>query len=127
MADVALTNRATANGTYNSVATEIVSSNVVTQMISDLTITKTADKTIWTTGVLTYTITIYNNASYPYESPVVTDILDTSKVSLVSNSITINGRTETYSYDSQTGLLSIDTPTLTVGNQTVITFQVQKL
>ena len=54
MADVKLTNVADVTGTYDSIPTTLTSEAIITDLISGLTIVKTADKQNWATGNLTY-------------------------------------------------------------------------
>lgn len=77
-----LTNTVKAVGNYNNIPTSITSDALVVTMISGLTITKTADKSIWADGTLKYTITINNQSTQSYTSPIITDIIDTSLVLL---------------------------------------------
>lgn len=86
-----LTNTVKAVGNYNNIPTSITSDALVVTMISGLTITKTADKSIWADGALTYTITINNQSTQSYTSPVITDIIDTRLVTFTPDSVTIDG------------------------------------
>lgn len=86
-----LSNTVSALGNYNSIPTSITSDAVLVTMISGLTITKSADKTVWADGALTYTIKIDNQAAEDYTAPVVTDILNGTLVSFVDGSVTIDG------------------------------------
>lgn len=54
MADVKLTNVADVTRTYDSIPTTLTSEAIITDLISGLTIVKTADKQNWATGNLTY-------------------------------------------------------------------------
>lgn len=74
MADVKLTNIADVTETYDSIPTPLTSEAIITDLISGLTIVKTADKQNWATGYLTYTIEITNAAENPFENPTFTDI-----------------------------------------------------
>ena len=71
-----ITNIANATGTYNGLTTSIATEAVVTPLIDDLNITKTANRQAWATGTLTYTITIDNQSATAYVAPVVTDTID---------------------------------------------------
>lgn len=82
-----LTNTATVLGNYNSIPTEISTTALVVTILTGLTVTKSADKPIWTEGNLTYTIEVNNEA---YTSPVITDVLDPTLISLVTNSIKVD-------------------------------------
>lgn len=127
MADVKLTNVADVTGTYDSIPTTLTSEAIITDLISGLTIVKTADKQNWATGNLTYTVQITNAATSAFEKPTFTDILDPTLVKLVDNSVKVNGTTAEYNYDSGTGKLSVELETIAIEESTTITFQVQKV
>lgn len=128
MADIELINQATAAGTYNSLPTALESLAITTQLVGGLVIVKTADKQVWTDGVLTYTITITNDAEHDYETTVLTDTLDITKISLVENSVKINDvATTNYTYDELTGELIVTVGTVEQDNEAVVSFQVQKV
>lgn len=124
-----LNNTATVLGNYNSIPTEISTQALVVTMLKGLTTTKTADKMIWSDGVLTYTIVVSNNTDYDYVGPVVTDILDISLISLVDDSVTVDGvkiSTPQYTWDSSSGKLSISLTDIEAKGLKTITFQVEK-
>lgn len=127
MADIKLSNTASVTGTYDAVPVTLESEAVITEIISGLTIQKTANKQNWASGTLTYTITITNNAVNSLEAPTVTDILDPKLISLVENSVEVNGSTAQYTYDAASGLLTLKLDAIAVGGNSVITFQVQKV
>ncbi len=126
MADTTLTNKASVAGNYNSIPVALETEAVVTNLINGLTVTKTADRQNWATGLLTYTVTVTNNAVNALEAPVITDILDTDLVNFVENSVTVNGTSKTATYDSATGTLTVDLETIAAGDSAEVTFQVQK-
>ncbi len=122
-------NMASAVGTYNGLPTEITSEAVAVQMIDGLTITKTADKQSWGNGLLTYTITIQNIATESYGAPVVTDVIDTTLVKYVSDSVYIDdvkAESSQYTYDDVTHTLTINLTDIPSGGSKKITFQVSK-
>ena len=124
-----LNNTATVLGNYNSIPTEISTQALVVTMFRGLTATKTADKMIWSDGVLTYTIVVSNNTDYDYVEPVVTNILDISLISLVDDSVTVDGvkiSTPQYTWDSSSGKLSISLTDIEAKGKKTITFQVEK-
>ena len=124
-----LSNTVSVLGNYNNIPTEISSEAVVVSMIDGLTVTKTADKMVWADGLLTYTIVINNKADLSYTTPVITDILDTTKVGFVNESVTINGvkaETSKYTYEESTDKLTITLDDITATGSTTITFQVSK-
>lgn len=124
-----LTNTVRAVGNYNNIPTAITSDALVVTMVSGLTITKTADKSIWADGALTYTITINNQSTQSYTSPVITDVLDTSLVVFTPDSVTIDGVKATssqYTYDESTSILTVNLEDLAAAATKTITFQVTK-
>lgn len=127
MADVKLTNIADVTGTYDSIPTTLTSEAIITDLISGLTIVKTADKQNWATGYLTYTVEITNAAENPFENPTFTDILDPTLIKLVDNTVKVNGTTTTYNYDTTTGKLTVELETIATEGSSTITFQVQKV
>lgn len=128
MADLKLSNIANVTGNYDSIPTTLTSEAVITEMITGLTIVKTADKQNWASGYLTYTITIANNAENPFETPKITDTLDPTLIKLVDNTVQIDGTATTdYTYSAETGELNITLDTIATGATSVITFQVQKV
>lgn len=124
-----LTNTVRAVGNYDSIPTAITSTASVVTMISGLTITKTADKQVWAEGNLTYTIKIDNQSGKTYTEPKITDELDTTKVTFVENSVTIDGSTadtSKYNFDSDTNTLTITLDDIAVTESCTVTFQVSK-
>ena len=124
-----LNNTATVLGNYNSIPTEISTQALVVTMLKGLTATKTADKMIWSDGLLTYTIVVSNDTDYDYVGPVITDVLDISLISLVDDSVTVDGvkiSTPQYTWDSSSGKLSISLSDIEAKGKKTITFQVKK-
>lgn len=122
-----LTNTVTALGNYNNIPTSVSSLASVVTMISGLTITKTADKPVWADGLLTYTITVNNSTSQAYTSAVVTDILDTTKVDFVTDSVEIDGSkatSEEFKFENNT--LTVQLSDIAPSGTKNITFQVKK-
>lgn len=127
--ETTLNNTVSAVGNYNSIPTSITSLASVVTMISGLTITKTADKEVWADGLLTYTIVLDNEATETYTSPVVTDKIDTSLVTFVTGSVTIDGVEATsseYTYEESTGTLTVNLTDIAPSSKKTITFQVTK-
>ncbi len=126
MAAITLSNIAKAAGVYDLLPTTLTSDAVVTQIISGLTIVKTADKQVWADDTfLQYTITVTNNAESAYTGIVITDILDIVNTSLVDGSVKVNGEDGIYTLVDD--LLTItNTPDLEAGETAIITFQLQK-
>lgn len=127
--ETSLSNTALVLGEYNSIPTSISSQALVVTLIDGLTVTKSADKMVWADGFLTYTIDVDNKTTVSYTSPVITDVLDTSLVSFVADSVTINGEkadSSKYSYNDATGTLTINLSDISPSDSSKVTFQVTK-
>ena len=74
-------------------------------MIAGLTILKTADKQNWASGNLQYTITITNGAQNAFETPTITDILDSTLIKLVKDSVEVDGKKVEFTFDETSGEL----------------------
>jgi len=125
--DITLTNIGNATGTYDSDLIDIASAPLNTTIVNGLSITKTADQSVWVTGPLTYTITITNDAANDFENPTITDTLDPTLITLVANSVQYNGSPVTYTYDPITGLLTVVIDTIPTTETGVLTFQVLQI
>lgn len=124
-----LTNTATVLGNYNSIPTEISTTALVVTILTGLTVTKSADKPIWTEGNLTYTIEVNNETSEAYTSPVITDVLDPTLITLVANSIKVDDvvlEESKYTYDDVTGKLTITLEDISAKSTKKVTFEVSK-
>ena len=124
-----LNNTATVLGNYNNIPTSISTQTLVVTMLSGLSVTKTADKQVWSDGNLTYSIEISNQTDMDYTSPVITDILDPTLITLVENSVKVDGtplETSEYTFDDSTGKLTINLTNVETKTSKVITFEVKK-
>lgn len=123
-----LTNQVSIDGQYGNPASAITfASNVVTtKIVQGLTVTKTADKTNWVDGPLTYTVLVENNSGETLTSGSLTDVLDTNLVEFNSTyGVQINSQSSSnYTYES--GTLKITLPDLADTEQATITFQVTR-
>lgn len=127
MAVTTLTNTAYTTGLYGGGSAPLESDPLETTLLSGLTLEKIADRDVWATGLLTYTVIITNGEALAYTNVTFTDELDTQLISYVPNSARLNGAPVDAIYDDQTGLLSITLPDDIEPGVTSITFQVQKL
>lgn len=124
-----LNNIVTAVGNYNGIATTITSNNVVVNMIDGLTILKSANKTNWADGNLEYTIVINNGTDTSYNEVKVTDVIDTNLVTFITDSVTINDASASsseYTYDAETGTLTINLSDVLPSGSSTVKFQVKK-
>ena len=124
-----LNNTANVSGTINGQTTTLTSNTLEVNVINGLTAVKSADQTSCADGELTYTLTINNTTGQTYTSPVITDTLDTTLVTFVPDSVTINGSTATssqYTYNNSNGLLTVNLSDIATGGTATVTFKVTK-
>ena len=124
-----LNNTANVSGTINGQTTTLTSNTLEVNVINGLTAVKSADKTFLADGELTYTLTINNTTGQTYTSPVITDTLDTTLVTFVPDSVTINGSAATssqYTYNNSNGLLTVNLSDIATGGTATVTFKVTK-
>lgn len=129
MADTSMPNVVNTSGLYDGVTTTMESNIVTTLLVDGLTITLSADKVNWTNGELLYTAVVTNGAVNPYETPTLSDTLDTALVSFVEGSVMIDGTAAPatdVTYTPATGLLQVQLPTIAVGGSLTVTFRVSK-
>lgn len=124
-----LSNTATTLGNYNDIPTEISTQALVVTMITGLTMTKSADKMVWSEGNLTYKIEVNNQTDKPYTSPKITDVLNPLLISFVPESVKVDDtplEVSQYTYEESTGVLSITLPDIGSKEKKIITFEVKK-
>ncbi len=124
-----LSNYATARGYYNSLETIIQSNENTILLINNLEIIKRANKTLWATRTLTYTINVKNLSSIILKNIRITDVLDPKLISLIVESIRINNIPAGYSiftYNKNNGFLAINLPEIGPNEVVVIEYQVRK-
>ena len=124
-----LSNTVNGTGTYDSVPVSLTSNTSVVKLVDGLTLTLEADKTYWKDGDLKYTITLDNQTDEDYENIVLTDVLDTSLITFVNDSVTINslpaGSGE-YNYEESSHTLTFNLNTVSANAKSVIVFSVKK-
>lgn len=128
MANTNLTNQVDIAGEYGDSASPISfsSNTVTTTIVQGLTVNKTADKTNWVDGPLTYTIVIQNNSGSTLTNGVLTDNINTTLVDFnATYGVQINSSASSdYTYNN--GELKINLPDINNEAETTITFQVTK-
>lgn len=128
MATQSLTNQVDITGQYGDTSSPVsFSSNIVTtSIIQGLSVTKSADKTNWIDGPLTYTVQIQNTSGTSLTSGILTDNLNTSLVEFNNSfGVTIDD-TPTSNFTYSSGELKITLPTLANDQTTTIKFQVTR-
>lgn len=95
-------------------------------IVQGLSVTKSADKTNWVDGPLTYTIIVKNSSGSELRNGTLTDRIDTTLVDFNETyGVQLEGSSySTYTYES--GNLKITLPNLEDAKQITITFQVTR-
>lgn len=104
-----LKNYSIVKGFYRNNLIELISNEVIVSLNDGFIFKKLANKRIWTTCNLKFTLFIDNINNSNKFSFNIMDVLDPSYLELITGSVTINNvpaAFKDYSYDSETGLLS---------------------
>lgn len=121
-----LENNADIVGSSNNIPLKLTT-NVSVNLVSGLEVTISADKKYWADGNLTYMVVLTNNSEYLYENPIITDVLDTTLITLVENSLKIDDTIySNYTFESSNGMLTINMENLNINETKKITFEVQR-
>lgn len=108
----------------NNLANIYTSNDVFVSVIDGVSITKTADKAVWVSGPLTYTLLVTNTTEGELTDIVVTDQIEETAVNFNTEyGVLINGVSAT-NYSYQNGLLSVPLTRLGANESASITFQV---
>lgn len=119
-----LKNMVYSTGKYNDYEVSLTSNTSIVTMKNALSISMDADKKNWAFGHLTYKIIINNESNSMYENLLLTNIINTSLVEFVLDSVMINDLKSEYDYDNK--VLSINIPNIEPNSTTIIKFRVQK-
>lgn len=127
MAEKKVSNQADIEATYGDTGTPIsFSSNLVTTTIVEgISVVKSADKTYWVDGPLTYTIVVTNNSGISLSGGTLSDTLDTSVSFDMDYGVFLNdSKTSDFEYTAPT--LKVNLPTLEDSQSATIKFRVTK-
>ena len=118
------------DGTFQTLPLQVETNLVSIALIDDITATLSADKQSWANGPLTLTVTINNtSASEDYTALKGVDVLDTTTVSFVENSVEDGSGTPitTYTYTAGTGTLEVPIADLAAGASYTYKFKVNRV
>lgn len=126
MALTTIYNTSTLDGTMDGSSILMTSNTTEVNVVSELTIVKTASKSYWVEGLMTYTITVTNAEGNPdFTAGVFRDTLDdNTTLNTDTNPVQVNGSTAIYSYSDQ-ALAINNLPVLQGGESFTITFDVE--
>lgn len=113
-------------GDYDSEPIVFSSNEVSTVIVKGVTATKSANKTYWVNGPLTYTIVVSNESGMELSNVILTDLLDSALVTLNSSyGVKVDGVTAAYTFLS--GTLTVHLPAIEDGGEVTVTFQVMQV
>ena len=118
-------NSFTVTGNILNLNTTLTSNEVIINANDNLMITKSANKSIWENGVLTYTVTITNNSDNIITNNF-SDIINPSYASLITNLVFVDNSMPSFSYDKLTGLLEINDIKINPNESVIISYSVSK-
>ena len=124
-----LNNKVVANGIYNNIPTSLTSNTSVVNIIEDLTLTKEADKQNWSSGILTYTITINNETEVSYPNSKITTLINPNLVEFIPSSVKIDNLRipeKEYNYDKDSHILTVISGLIEDSTSKTIKFSVKK-
>ena len=125
-----LTNIAHSSGKLNNQQTDLTSNEITIPLGDGLKIEKSASKSTWLSGNLTFTIKITNLNYFDLPRVVLFDKLEIGKISLIGSSVKLDGlpiATNLITYDEPTGSLSVNLGNILANNTHTLTFQVKKI
>lgn len=124
-----LSNTVSASGIYNNVTTLLTSNNSLVNLVDELVLNMSANKTNWSDGNLVYTIEVSNQSEKNHKNVIVNDVIDTSLVNFIIDSVKINNvlaNEGQYSYDLDKHMLTINLDEVLGTSKVVISFSVKK-
>ncbi len=127
MATTSISNTSTISGTIDTCDISVETNEVVVTLIDGITAVKSASTDCWTSGELTYTIVITNDASNPdLTDGIFTDTLDASiTLASVTDPVLVDGVSTSYTFSNN--VLTIDPlPTITAGSSVTVTIIVEQ-
>lgn len=126
MATTSLTNNVDISGNYGEDAIPVTfsSNTVTTTIVQGLTVQKSADKSYWVNGPLTYSIVITNNSGGKLAGGELQDTINTALVTFSQTyGVTIDDTT-TQDFTYESGVLKVTLPEIADTESKTIKFQV---
>ena len=114
-------------GKINNLDTTITS-NIISVEIpsSPLSISKLANKNIWSDGILKYSIIITNNSNSNIINGIFKDVINPKYANVIPSSVLVNGSTLPFTYNKATGQLEINNLNINANEIVTITYSVSK-
>ena len=114
-------------GKINNLDTTITS-NIISVEVpsSQLSISKLANKNIWSDGILKYSITITNNSNSNITNGIFKDVINPKYANVIPSSVLVNNNSYPFTYNKATGQLEINNLNINVNEIVTVTYSVSK-
>lgn len=114
-------------GKINNLDTTITS-NIISVEVpsSQLSISKLANKNIWSDGILKYSITITNNSNSNIINGTFKDVINPKYANVIPSSVLVNNSSYQFTYNKVTGQLEINNLNINANEIVTITYSVSK-
>ena len=114
-------------GKINNLDTTITS-NIISVEVpsSQLSISKLANKNIWSDGILKYSITITNNSNSNIINGTFKDVINPKYANVIPSSVLVNNNSYPFIYNKATGQLEINNLNINVNEIVTVTYSVSK-
>lgn len=114
-------------GKINNLDTTITS-NIISVEVpsSQLSISKLANKNIWSDGILKYSITITNNSNSNIINATFKDVINPKYANVIPSSVLVNNSSYQFTYNKVTGQLEINNLNINANEIVTITYSVSK-
>lgn len=123
MASFIIKNYGDFSGTMDAEALSFSTDTAEVTIVTGITATKTADKTYWVNGELTYVVILTNDAeNAAFEGGTFVDTLD-SRITLVTDSVLVKGVAQPYTFVGNV-LTVANLPTVNPGSTLSVLFKV---
>lgn len=114
-------------GKINNLDTTITSNIISVEVPSSpLSISKLANKNIWSDGILKYSITITNNSNSNITNGIFKDIINPKYANVIPSSVLVNNSSYPFIYNKATGQLEINNLNINVNEIVTVTYSVSK-
>ena len=109
-------------GKINNLDTTITS-NIISVEVpsSQLSISKLANKNIWSDGILKYSITITNNSNSNIINGTFKDVINPKYANVIPSSVLVNNNSYPFTYNKATGQLEINNLNINVNEIVTVT------
>ena len=112
-------------GKINNLDTTITSNIISVEVPSSpLSISKLANKNIWSDGILKYSITITNNSNSNITNGIFKDVINPKYANVIPSSVLVNNSSYPFTYNKATGQLEINN--LNTNEIVTVTYSVSK-